>query len=132
MILPNHNAVKRVNREYIEVENINEKTLGQPKNDLQNTNIYAKINHDIYANPNMNYQILISALSKAKLTHMPKTTRRYNKRKDKKEKWMTNEQEMNNKNDMYVDWKTKSTTTEMYKNKKINIWKNCKYKHNWN
>ena len=24
-ILPNHNAVKRVNREYIEVENINEK-----------------------------------------------------------------------------------------------------------
>ena len=27
-ILPNHNAIKRVNREYIEVENINEKTLG--------------------------------------------------------------------------------------------------------
>ena len=31
-ILPNHNAVKRVNREYIEVENINEKKpLGQLK-----------------------------------------------------------------------------------------------------
>ena len=27
-ILLNHNAVKRVNREYIEVKNINEKTLG--------------------------------------------------------------------------------------------------------
>ena len=26
--------------------------------------------HDIYANPNMNDQILINALSKAKLTHM--------------------------------------------------------------
>ena len=59
-----------------------------------------KMNHDIYANPNMNYQILINALSKAKLTHMPKTTRRYNKRKDRK---------------------TKSTTTEMYNNKKINF-----------
>ena len=42
-ILPNHNAVKRVNREYIEVENIHEKkTLGQLKNKLQNTNIYEK------------------------------------------------------------------------------------------
>ena len=122
-ILPNHNAVKRVNREYIEVENINEKTLGLLKNELQNTNIYEKMNHDIYANPNMNYQILIIALSKAKLTHMPKTTRRYNKRKDKKEKWMTNEllKQINKKNDMYVDWKTKSTTTEMYNNKKINF-----------
>ena len=90
-ILPNHNAVKRVNREYIELENINEKTLGLLKNELQNTNIYEKMNHDIYANPNMNYQILINALSKAKLTHMPKTTRQYNKRKDKKEKWTTNE-----------------------------------------
>ena len=30
-ILPNQNAIKRVNREYIEVENINEKTLGQLK-----------------------------------------------------------------------------------------------------
>ena len=67
------------------------KTLGQHKNELQNTNIYEKMNHDIYGNPNMNYQILISTLSKAKLTHMPKTTRRYNKRKYKKEKWMTNE-----------------------------------------
>ena len=84
-ILPNHNAVKRVNREYIEVENINDKTLGIFKNELQNTNIYGKMNHDIYANPNMNYKILINALSKAKLTHMPQTTRCYNKRKNKKE-----------------------------------------------
>ena len=31
------------------------------------------MNHNIHANPNMNDQILINALSKAKLTHMPKT-----------------------------------------------------------
>ena len=42
-ILPNHNAVKRVNREYIEVENIYEKKpLGQLKNELQ-IQIYMKI-----------------------------------------------------------------------------------------
>ena len=71
----------------------------------------------------MNYKILINALSKSKLTHMPKTTRRYNKRKDKKENWMTNEllKQINKKNNMYVDWKRKSTTTEMYYNEKINF-----------
>ena len=50
---------------------------------------------------------------------MTKTTIRYNKRKDKKEKWMSNEllQQINKKSDMYVNWKTKSTTTEMYNKK---------------
>ena len=81
------------------------------------------MNHDLYANPNMNYKILINTLSKAKLTHMPKTTRRYNKHKDKKEDWMTNEvlKQINKKNNIYVDLKTKSTTTEMYNNKKVNF-----------
>ena len=67
------------------------------------------MNHDINANTNMNYQILINILSKAKLTHMPKTTRQCNKRRDMKEKWMTNEllKQINKKNDMYVDWNTK-------------------------
>ena len=75
------------------------------------------------ANPNINDQILLNAFSKGKLTHMPQTTRRYNKRKDKKEKWMTNEllKQINKKHDIYVDWKTKSKTTEMYNTKKINI-----------
>ena len=86
------------------------------------------MNPDIYVNPNITYEILINALSKAKLTHMPKTTRRYNKPKDKKERWITNEL----KNDMYVDWKTNSTTTEMYNNKNINLktLKKNQYKHN--
>ena len=61
----------------------------------------------IYVSPNMNDQILINALSTAKLTHMPKTARRYNKRKDKKDKWMTNEllKQIKKKNYRYVDWK---------------------------
>ena len=76
----------------------------------------------------MNYQILINALSKAKLTHMPETTRRYNKRKDKNERWMANEllKQINKKNDRYVDWKTKSTTyKDAYRcrNSKLPIYK---------
>ena len=121
-MLPNHNVINPVNRNYIEVETTNEKkTLGQFKNALTSTKIHAKMNHEVCANPNENYQILINILSKAKEIYMPKTTRRYNKRKDKKEKWMTNEllQQISKKIDMYVDWKTKSTTSEMYNNKKI-------------
>ena len=36
---------------------------------------------------------------------------------------MTNKllKQINKKHDMYVDWKTKSTTTEMYNKKKINF-----------
>ena len=76
----------------------------------------------------MNDQFLINTTSKAKLTHMPKTTRRYYKRKDNREKWMTNEllKPINKKNDIYVDWKTKSTTTEMYNNNKDQLLKHLK------
>ena len=50
------------------------KTLGQLKNELQHTHIYDKMNHNIYANPNMKYHISINIVSKAKLTHIPKST----------------------------------------------------------
>ena len=61
------------------------------QNELLRQNIYGKLNQDVHANPNENDQILSSILSEAKVMHMHKTTRRFNKRKDKKEKWMTNE-----------------------------------------
>ena len=32
------------------------------------------MNHEVYANPNENYQILINILPKAKEIYMPKTT----------------------------------------------------------
>ena len=81
------------------------------------------MNHEMCANPNENYQILIDILSKAKEIHISKTERRYNKRMDKKEKCITIELliQINKKNDMYGDWKTKSTKPEMCNNKKINI-----------
>ena len=112
-MLPNHNLINPVSRNYSEVENINEKPVGQFKNALKSTKIHEEDNHEVYANPNENYQILINILSKAKEIYMPKTTKRYNKRKDKKEKWMTNKllQQINKKNYMYKDWKTKSTKT---------------------
>ena len=95
-----------------------------------------KLNREVYTNPNENDQIMINILSKAKEMYMRKTTRRSNKRKEKKEKWMSNELLQQN-NDMYVDWKTKSTTTEMYNNNKKTNFKTFEkivnnYKHSRN
>ena len=44
---------------------------------------------------------------------MPKTIRRFNKLKHKKEKWMTNEllTQIVRKNEMYVEWKTTPVTS---------------------
>ena len=49
--------------------------------------------------------------------------RKYNKRKDKKEKWMTNEllNQINLKNDMYVECKSQSTSIDIYNSRKINF-----------
>ena len=69
-MLPNHNVINQVNRNYMK-----KKTLGQFKTALTSTNIYEKMNHEEYANPNENYQILINILSKAKEIYMPKATK---------------------------------------------------------
>ena len=47
--------------------------------------------------------------------------KRFNKSKDKKEKWMTDEllTQINKKNDMYVDWKTNSRSIDIYNNNKL-------------
>ena len=47
---------------------------------------------------------------------MPKTIRRFNKLKHKKEKWMTNEilTQIVRKNNMYVEWKSTAVTSADY------------------
>ena len=70
------------------IKNINEYTLGDLQKEL--INVYAMLDHNIDANPNSNCEILLKVLSDAKNIHMPKIIRKFNKRKDKKEDWMTN------------------------------------------
>ena len=70
----------------------------------------------------MKTEIFINILLEAKIS-MPKIMRKYNKRKDKKEKWMTSEllNQINLKNDMYVEWKSQSTSIDIYNSRKINF-----------
>ena len=48
--------------------------------------------------------------------------RRYTKRKDKKEKWKSELlNQINLKNNMYVEWKSQSTSIDIYNSRKINF-----------
>ena len=51
---------------------------------------------------------------------MPKKLRKVNKRKDKRENWMTDEllDQINIKNDMYVNWKYKLKSVDIYNTRK--------------
>ena len=71
----------------------------------------------------MKTEIFINILLEAKNKHIPKIMRKHNKRKDKKEKWMTSEllNQINLKNDMYVEWKYQSTSIDIYNYRKINF-----------
>ena len=105
------------NETHVKVETVNQRTLSSLQNYLVQEDAYSKLNTNINGNPNGNCQILMHNLLDAKSKTIPQ---KYNKRVDKKEKWMTNELlfVVNQKNDMYVDWKTNSTNIEMYETKK--------------
>ena len=77
--------------------------------------------HNGEATVNKNCEIFINILLEAKNKHKPKIMRKYNKCKDKKEKWMTSEllNQINLKNDMYVEWKSQLTSIDIYNYRKI-------------
>ena len=86
--------------------------------EISNDNIYNKLQKNLNTNPNYNYEILLKHLLNAKLKHIPKKVKKFNKRRHFKEKWMTNEilQEIAAKNKMYVTWKTTPVTHINYEN----------------
>ena len=114
---------ERNNNVFIEVETINEHTLENFRNELVKQNISDRLNHDRLASADENCTILTNILLEARNKHIPKRMKKFNKRKDKKEKWMTNEllNQINLKNDMYVNWKSQSATVEIYNSRKINF-----------
>ena len=92
---------------YVEVEVCNEHSIDQFRNEIANADLgfNNKLDSSLNGNPNVNYKILAEQLQYAKSKHIPKTIRRFNKLKHKREKWMTNELLMQivGKNQMYVE-----------------------------
>ena len=116
--------VKRVKDtpKYIEVENITLLSISNFKGAIGNSDILSKFDLDPQADPNINYNLLSSTINKAKSLHIPKKSKKINKRKHKKEPWMTNDLLVliNKKNDMYRNWKS-TVNDEEYENKKVNF-----------
>ena len=102
----------------IEVEVCDHGSIQRFITEISNDNIYNKLQKNLNTNPNYNYEILLKHLLNAKLKHIPKKVKKFNKRRHFKEKWMTNEilQEIVAKNKMYVTWKTTPVTHINYEN----------------
>ena len=86
--------------------------------EISNDNINNKLQENLNTILNYNYEILLKHLLNAKLKHIPKKGKMFNKRRHFKEKWMTNEilQEIVAENKMYVTWKTTPVTHINYEN----------------
>ena len=74
-------------------------------NDLIASDITSKLNSSIDADPNMNYAIMDHAVNTNYNKHYPYKLVKFNKKKHKINKWMTNGllKSINNKNQMYLD-----------------------------
>ena len=59
------------------------------RNDIASKNIYETLNKDIRCNPNENYSILESEIIKSMESHIDKKTVKLNRRKHKRDPWIT-------------------------------------------
>ena len=73
----------------INFESINQRTIENFRNQIINIDIYTKLYQNITSDPIENCKIFLQSLLSAKNNHMLKKLRKWYKRKDKRENWMT-------------------------------------------
>ena len=88
---------------FIEVERSDERSIHNFVKELDKICIYEQLQPALDANPQENYDIFIKLVSSAKNKHLPKKIVRFNKKKHKKAKWLTNGilKSINTKDKMY-------------------------------
>ena len=103
-------------QKYIEIEVCSQENMDRFKIEVANTDLYNKLNQDLNTDPNYNYDILSAELQATKNLHIPRKIRKFNKRKHKKEKWMTNDLllQIVKKKRKYVEWKSTPITHDNY------------------
>ena len=111
------------NEKYIEVELTSQDNLDKFAAEIKESKICERINSNADADPNANLDILTNIINAAKNNNIPQKVKKFNKRRDKKEPWMTNELLLmvNRKNELYVDWKRSAKHSENYNGKKVNF-----------
>ena len=111
------------NEKYIEVELTSQDNLDKFAAEIKESKICERINSNADADPNPNLDILTNIINAAKNNNIPQKVKKFNKRRDKKEPWMTNELLLmvNRKNELYVGWKRSAKHSENYNGKKVNF-----------
>ena len=79
------------NPKNIVVEKLTNETISNFKKEIENSDVYNKLDKHMGADPKSNFNILSKILNIAKTRHIPKSVKKFNKRKHTKEKWMTND-----------------------------------------
>ena len=67
-------------KKLIEVEVCDHESIQRLITEISNDNIYNKLQKNLNTNPNYNYEILLKHLLNAKLKHIPKKVKKFNKR----------------------------------------------------
>ena len=118
-ILEGDHNTNSIQSKLVEIENMNTNSINNFKIAVQTADIYSELNLEPYANPNINYNIVSTILSDLKNVHIPRKVTKFNKRKHKKQKWMTNEllSLVNKKNDMYREWRSTEDNIEFNRKK---------------
>ena len=103
-------------QKYIKIEVSNQNNIDKFVREVSDADIYSKLEPNLNTDPNHNYEILAKHLQLAKSKHIPQKTKKFNKRKHFKEKWMTQEllAQVVKKNSLYVKWKTTPVTHVSY------------------
>ena len=120
----NENYMKpAIAQKYVEVEVFNVEAIENFKTEIANLEIHDKLDKTLNRDPNHNYEIFSTLLQNAKSKHIPKRIKKFNKRRHKKERWMTDEllAKVIKKNEMYVDWKTTPIAHPDYEKVKFNF-----------
>ena len=74
------------NPKNIEIEKLTKETISNFKREIENSDVYNKLDKHMSADPNSNFNILSKILNTAKTRHILKSVKKFNKRKHTKEK----------------------------------------------
>ena len=102
---------------------LSEENIERFRKEIADLEIHNTLDETLDRDPNYNYEIVSTLLQNAKSKHIPKRVKKFNKRRHKKERWMTDEllAQVLKKNNMYVGWRTTSNTHPYYEKVKLNF-----------
>ena len=105
---------------YITIYSNSEEAKNNFKNDIISKNIFDRLNKNLTNNPNENYNILEEEISNSLEIHMNKKTVKFNRRKHKRDPWITFGilHSINRKNSLYKKLKKTNSESDVYEVRK--------------